>query len=501
MAGKHTSMKVLVVAAFVLLAAPGLLAQVNETPKGHQYYVFAPYLFQYYCGETVFISHVWSPDGQHYEQGIMLLDNRESRADPLCRLDIPGDENDFLDVITAGTDAGAILLTGHGGETEGASYGVEIYDNTEDGHDDADDAVTAYQDQFKYNHTYIYVSQDSKDDYWGVWVTKKFVAAQADLANSKAVVYHAVCHGDAWLSTWTAEGARVAVGPQGSVTLGANAQGVELFSQCLDGMYGIERRPCSAAAAYASSQTGGLTLDTEGNGDTVLAPAVVDWFPTERACPGIDGYVEFDCTMDTDSERTEGMVDGSGCVDVGELAWENNHKVTFDLTAGTGSSVTISVLASKAISANNDDIQLDGNTIPDGEPNAYGPNEDDFEWTVDCDCGHCNGGDPYTIHYHCGACECSFEISRTGCDWYDAEPVATPCPSCADEGTPFCYHQADVWYDEGYWYARVWTNASFRCTVTFDCTFRMEDTICCPAGTYTYYSGGGCCPGGSLYIE
>ena len=31
---------------------------VNETPKGHKYYVFAPYYFQADRGETVFWSHV-----------------------------------------------------------------------------------------------------------------------------------------------------------------------------------------------------------------------------------------------------------------------------------------------------------------------------------------------------------------------------------------------------------------------------------------------------------
>jgi hypothetical protein len=110
-------------------------------------------------------------------------------------------------------------------------------------------------------------------------------------------------------------------------------------------------------------------------------------------------------------------------------------------------------------------------------------------------------GEPYTMHYECGVCECSFELLGSGSHWEEANPVADLCPTCANVGTPFCYHQADVSYEDGYWYARVWTNASFRCTEHFDCTFRMEDTGRCPGGEYTYYSGSGCCQEGSLWIE
>jgi len=254
---------------------------------------------------------------------------------------------------------------------------------------------------------------------------------------------------------------------------------------------GTKRR--SADALAVGGYTGNFRHSGSIEDDMVLAPAVVDWFPKNYTCDCAEGYVEFDCTMDTDAERTEGVVYGEGCVNVGDIEWENDHKVTFALTEGEGAGgLLIRVNAQKAVSANNLDIQLDGNMLPSPpySTNGVAPNEDNFQWTVSCD-----RPDPITVHIT--------DVPPHGCLWSH---------NCTELNNPWvCAWQAEEsrWYGGGgcievkvYWDD---TESEWVCDgiVTGACTFKFTnpaaESNCPPRTGWTTSTGD--CAGGSMTID
>jgi hypothetical protein len=242
--------------------------------------------------------------------------------------------------------------------------------------------------------------------------------------------------------------------------------------------------------------------------DTVLAPGVVDWLPKEAACPDIQGWVEFDCTMDASHKD---LILGSGCVnlDTESVYWVNDHEVAFGFEPGEGDIVEICVDAQKAVSANNHDIHLDGNLNPE-DTNAVAPNrttngyDEDFVWTVACDCSGCPARVTATIDgVGSGECENCFR------GFYGA--YYHPCTDL--NGSCFLYREAGEcnWTagmpgfqeftlsrDGDTWHFTV--EGRDRAVWRTCASWTAPNTTCCPPDTGWTWDGG-CCSEGALELS
>jgi hypothetical protein len=135
----------------------------------------------------------------------------------------------------------------------------------------------------------------------------------------------------------------------------------------------------------------------EGEGNTVLSPAVADYGPQQpvpaASSAPILGHVQFDTPMDqTVAAALDNIVQVKGCgAIITQRRWIDASTLEFEFTTGQDSDpeavqdgpLRITVDAQWAASAGDPWLKLDGNQNPP-DTEHVGPNKDDFVWVVDC---------------------------------------------------------------------------------------------------------------------
>jgi hypothetical protein len=146
----------------------------------------------------------------------------------------------------------------------------------------------------------------------------------------------------------------------------------------------------SVGAAFSAAFNGtGWVLRGTGEGQTVLSPAVEDYSPKTSVSVSpttpLTGQVKFDTPVD---QTTSGVIenllhaDGCGAVVTGQR-WVDPYTFEFDFTTAEAGSLSLTVNAAWAASADAPALKLDGNQDPP-DTDHVGPNHDDFVWTVEC---------------------------------------------------------------------------------------------------------------------
>jgi hypothetical protein len=130
----------------------------------------------------------------------------------------------------------------------------------------------------------------------------------------------------------------------------------------------------------------GTQLASSGDERMVLAPAVLSVQPAAGAAVdcGSPGRIEFDARMDTSVAAHE-TIAISGPLNLRDVAWANDHAITFTCGPVEFDPATITLDAGLLVGAGGAGLALDGNTDPAGS-DGLGPAGDDYQWTVDAAC-------------------------------------------------------------------------------------------------------------------
>lgn len=365
-------------------------AEINETPAGTKWYVYAPFHFQGSRAEDDFAGYVSS---QGYSKG-WKLEEPEKDNDPLCQFDkgINGvaDEKDFIGLINAAPDEspGVILITGHGQDSiaEGGYQWIGVEAFADNGA--AWDRWDKYYDSERYTKVAdneLIVTKLEDYDCYAIFVRNTIAASCSSLEGTECFMHVGTCFGWGFADQFRYEGARVVTGPRGTLYFDQNKTAISTLGQSLAGHEGPNNRAVGSAIELVKDRSSADHY-WSGDGNTTLAPCIPAGAPSEHSvCDNCGaGSVDFDTKMkEVDPHK---VIDFDGCVDESNvsMSWvesPESHSISFvfDETGESGSS-TATVNAQYAVSANNE-RQLDGNT---DEANAEGPNGDDFQWDITC---------------------------------------------------------------------------------------------------------------------
>jgi len=399
------------VAIFCLLST--VRAELNQTPKGTEWYVFAPYRFATDGGEEDFIGDV---SGQGYNKGFKLMDwePNYNKNEPTCKFDkgIDGaaDGKDFIGLIqAAGNESpGVILIRSEGGygiQEEGYAWvSVESFRDKQVAWDRWDDYASSdeYSELAKWKLT-VTEAIDKEGEY-GIYVRDDVIFSRGDLAGTACVVHVAACKGAYFAGGFPDIGARVAMGPDTNIYTDANTTAIRTLGNCLAGHEGPANREITSTLKVVEDHSNSSHYSW-GNTSTTLAPCVPAGAPAARYVCNDDnpeclypcsGAVNFDTKMvETDPYKVLDFgTDGCVSEDDVSLSWVEGQtahgiNIVYEDPKSSGS-VTVTVNPQYAVSANNS-RQLDGNTE---QANAVGPNGDAFQWEVTCSEGSCEAQYP-----------------------------------------------------------------------------------------------------------
>lgn len=239
-----------------------------------------------------------------------------------------------------------------------------------------------------YESTQAGISQRNADfDYWedhdsegclrkvrfigGVGIEYDQVCVAGDYADVGGEVYNASCFSAiyqhvAWLRASTNEGY------DDSTTIWAAE--ADLFWKRRNGEFGKPYRLSGKARE-------GMELQYFGDSSTVLSPVVTAIYPTSgSSVGGVDGWVEFDCAMDTEvpADRVIRGYGGTygGYIVAREADWVSDHRIEYRVSPiRTGSGC--GVIVDSAVAKTPFGQFLDGNQNPIGT-DGRGPNRDQY---------------------------------------------------------------------------------------------------------------------------
>jgi len=243
-----------------------------------------------------------------------------------------------------------------------------------------------------YSTQHIYKSTSSNRWVLCLWEAGAAAWSADTDAQKKQIMFIAGCNTERYLDDY-----------QGGLELGyaylANEsdheQNARLLFQNMSGRLNNGTKRSSGAALAVEGYSAGFRSSGSIENSMVLAPAVKDWFPKTWGCAqDCTGWIEFDCKMKANSPA-DVVFDLGGCGTISGQTWntgDDKYRITFsvDTTAESG---TMNILASSAVavSANMNDIKLDGNDYPPPlGPSGIAPNEDHFFWTLTCTAGACD---------------------------------------------------------------------------------------------------------------
>jgi hypothetical protein len=222
-----------------------------------------------------------------------------------------------------------------------------------------------------------------------------------------AIVYQSACHSARLIDDWNALSV---LGYDNTI---CGVAGENIFWQRMNGsrdrvysyLWGLitartnKRRSVKHASSGITTYCLGYTAHLEygGNGNVVLSPIVLDHRPWHERMIGDDGWVEFDCEMNTSIAANQIVrLTGVGLYgpQLSNVRWafNNNRKIEFDIPDLTGFGwADFQVHPYNAQSLHNHS-HLDGDKNPPGAPpgatpprNGEGPNEapggDFYCWT------------------------------------------------------------------------------------------------------------------------
>jgi hypothetical protein len=133
----------------------------------------------------------------------------------------------------------------------------------------------------------------------------------------------------------------------------------------------------SVGAAFTTTLAGtNWVLLGDGEGQTVLSPAITDFGP-QTSVPvspttALTGQVKFDTPIDqTDEVATDGLLSAAGCgAVITAQRWLDPYTFEFDFTTAEPGTLTLTVNAESVASVDSPTVKLDGNN--------------DFVWTAQC---------------------------------------------------------------------------------------------------------------------
>ncbi|MBK8230808.1 MAG: T9SS type A sorting domain-containing protein [Candidatus Eisenbacteria bacterium] len=346
-------------------------AGANETPgenfRPKRFGSFSPNLWEFGAVDIgIFQSIVVG--SQHYAQGASYGDATN---------DYSSGGAGIWNFFTFCTDRrhDVMLVTSHGAPLPSTT--VEAYPWTARGRAVRDSVLTYYNGVFGPGRL---VAQNSWRHYYGIDVTQAFYTAY--FQTPRALAWWATCWSSLLSMTGPAE-ARDFLGYDNSVFSSKCYCDERRILGRMDGQEGQALRPLGAAMAGINGlcPPGGANLVHAGRGNTVISPSVTGNAPTGVVCEPTDGFVQFDCTMDT-TVPPQAVVVARGDGVLVNHQWAGDDRVTFTVVPiRPCPTIMYDVIESAARSRANRS-RLDGNTNP--PVNALGPNHDDYIWWTHC---------------------------------------------------------------------------------------------------------------------
>jgi len=125
-------------------------------------------------------------------------------------------------------------------------------------------------------------------------------------------------------------------------------------------------------------------LDFYGNGNVVLSPAVMDHWPWRNCQISHQGFVEFDCELQTQTASNVIMLTSMDPYgpQLENVRWAHlsNHRIEFDIPDLREYCWADFLVDPSQVMSFHNQIHLDGNTNPPNR-NSTGPNGDFYNWT------------------------------------------------------------------------------------------------------------------------